>query len=76
MTFKEIYAEVKNKPKPDTPVKAFIKEVCEVTKKTEVAVWRWLSDKEGSSSVPDALTQDVLAKHFGTTPQELFPTKK
>lgn len=72
MTLKEIYSEVKSQPRPDTPANVFVKEIAEVTKKSEVAVRRWLSDKE-SGCVPDALTQEVLARHFNTTPQELFP---
>lgn len=72
MTLKEIYAKAKNQPKPDTPANAFVKEVAEVTKKSEIAVRRWLSDGD-SSCVPDMLTREVLAKHFGTTPSELFP---
>ncbi|MEZ3589612.1 MAG: hypothetical protein K1V84_01060 [Muribaculaceae bacterium] len=73
MTFKEIYAKVKEEPKPDTPSVAFIKEICRVTHKTEPTVRRWLSDTETCSSVPDALTQEVLASHFNTTAAELFP---
>lgn len=70
MTLKELYAKAKEQPKPDTPANAFIKEVASVTKKSEIAVRRWLS--EGGVE-PDALTKDVLARHFGTTTQELFP---
>lgn len=73
MTLKELYAKTKQAPKPDTPAAAFVKELAEVTKKSEVAVRRWLSDSESTSCLPDALTQEVLAKHFNTTPQELFP---
>lgn len=76
MTFKEIYAQVKQRRKPEAPTVAFIREVCEVTKKTEPSVRRWLSDSESIACVPDALTQEVLARHFGTTPQELFPDKQ
>lgn len=75
MTLKEMYATAKQsqKPKkPDTPAAAFIKEVASVTKKSEIAVRRWLSD---GGVRPDELTQDVLAKHFNTTPEALFPTK-
>lgn len=75
MTLKEMYAKAKSaeRPKkPDTPAVAFIKEVAQVAKKSEIAVRRWLADGN-SSCVPDALTQDVLAKHFKTTPQDLFP---
>ncbi len=69
MTLKEIYAKAKNQPKPETPANAFVREVATVTKKSEIAVRRWLSGE----SQPDALTQEVLARHFNTTPDTLFP---
>lgn len=72
MTLKQLYEEKKSQPKPDTPAIAFIKEVAKVTKKSEIAVRRWLCDGD-SASVPDALTQEVLARHFNITPSELFP---
>lgn len=72
MTFKELYAKSKSQPLPERPSAAFVREVCEVTKRSEVAVRRWLCDGE-SACQPDALTQDVLARHFGTTPDQLFP---
>ena len=52
-----------------TPAAAFVQEIANVSKKSEIAVRRWLSGK----IEPDALTQDVLAKHFGTTVEDLFP---
>lgn len=73
MTLKELYASAKSAPKIDTPAAVFVKEVAEVTKKSEAAVRRWLSDTDNAYCVPDALTQEVLAKHFNTTPEELFP---
>lgn len=69
MTLKEIYEEVKRQPKHDTPSNAFVKRIADVTKKSERAARRWVYGEV----VPDALTQEVLAKHFNTTPQELFP---
>ena len=72
MTFKELYTEAKKKPLPVTPANAFIREVAKVTKKSDLAVRRWLGDGQ-TACVPDALTQEVLAKHFKTTPEELFP---
>lgn len=68
MTLKEIYEEVKTQ-KVITPAAAFVAEIAAVTKKSEIAVRRWL----GGQAVPDALTQEVLAKHFKTTPEKLFP---
>lgn len=66
-TFREIYIAEGNKP---TPRQVFLSEVAELTKKSEATVRQWLSGNQS----PDALTQEVLAKHFNTTPQELFPT--
>ena len=73
MTLKELYENAKLQPKPDTPAVAFVREVATVTKKSEIAVRRWLSDV---GVLPDELTQDVLARHFNTTPEELFPTRQ
>lgn len=73
MTLKEIYEEVKAKPVkrviPPTPSQAFVSKIAKITKKSELAVRRWL----GGQCTPDALTQEVLAKHFNTTPDKLFP---
>lgn len=73
MTLKELYNRAKEQPKPDTPANAFIREVAAVTKKSEIAVRRWLSNSD-SSAEPDLLAKEVLARHFGTTIEELFPT--
>lgn len=72
MTLKEIYAQKKQQPRTAAPGTAFVREIASVTKKSELAVRRWLSDTE-TASVPDALTQEVLARHLNTTPEELFP---
>lgn len=69
MTLVEHYQQVKKQARPVAPATAFIREIAEVTKKSELAVRRWLSGE----SEPDALTQDVLAKHLNTTPEKLFP---
>lgn len=66
MTLKELYLKRKEQPVPGI---AFIREVAAVTKKNEASVYRWIS----GSTVPDALTQQVLADHFNSTPEELFP---
>lgn len=68
MTLRERYEEVKNLPRPSV---AMVRELCEVTKKTEAAVRRWINGEV----LPDALTQEVLARHFKTSPSELFPNK-
>lgn len=72
MTLIERYEQAKRQPRALTPALAFVQQVAEVTKKSEIAVRRWLSGE----TQPDALTQDVLARHFGTTPDELFPKQQ
>ncbi|CCZ13781.1 putative uncharacterized protein [Prevotella sp. CAG:1092] len=72
MTLKERYEMAKAGTKPDTPGAAFIKELAKVTKKSEIAVRRWVSNG-ANWCAPDELTQYVLAKHFKTTPEDLFP---
>ena len=68
MTLAERYELIKAEA-PISPARAFLQEVAEVTKKSELAVRRWISGE----TIPDALTQAVLAKHLKTTPEELFP---
>lgn len=68
MTLLELYQKAKNQERPVAPATAFIREVAQVTKKSEIAIRRWLSGE----TEPDALTQEVLARHFNTTPEELF----
>ena len=70
MTLSERYEQIKAEM-PMSPARAFLLEVANVTKKSELAVRRWLSGE----SEPDALTKEVLARHFNTTPDELFPSK-
>lgn len=69
MTLAERYQEAKNKERPLTPAVAFIREVADVTKKSDIAVRRWISGEV----IPDALTKEVLAKHFKCRPEDLFP---
>ena len=71
MTLTQLYQQAKNQERPLAPATAFIREVSEVTKKSEAAIRRWLSGE----SEPDALTQEVLADYFHTTPEELFRKK-
>lgn len=73
MTLKELYNRAKEQLKPDNPANAFIREVATVTKKSEIAVRRWLSNSD-SSVEPDLLTKEVLVCLFNTTIEELFPT--
>lgn len=70
MTLSERYEQIKA-AKPILPARAFLIEVAEVSRKSELAVRRWINGE----STPDRLTQETLAKHFGCTPEELFPVK-
>lgn len=69
MTLRELYDKARKCP---TPGLAFIQEVMAVTKKTEITVRRWLSGEV----VPDELTRETLANHFGIPADELFPQIK
>lgn len=69
MTFAELYQQAKAQERPVAPATAFVREVADLTKRTEIAVRRWLSGE----AEPDALTQEVIAQRFGSTPEELFP---
>ena len=69
MTLAERYQQAKNQARPVSPATAFVREVARVTKKSEIAVRRWLAGE----TLPDALTQEVLARHFDTTSDVLFP---
>ena len=71
MTLSARYKKSKDS-RPVSPATAFVKEVMAVTKRGEIAVRRWIA----GDAVPDRLTQDVLAAHFGTTAEELFPPVK
>lgn len=66
-TFKEFYEQVKNQP---TPAQEFINKIAELTCSNEVTVRMWI----GGRQRPNALAQRVLAEHFGTTPDALFPS--
>ena len=70
MTFAEIYQQEKEKP---TPSQGFIEKIAELTSKSPLTVKRWV--QPCTSIQPDALTKKVLAEHFNTTPEELFPAK-
>ena len=69
MTLLERYQQAKNQARPVAPATAFVREIAEVTMKSELAVRGWLAGE----TEPDALTQEVLARHFNTTPDQLFP---
>ncbi len=71
MTLEERYLEAKNQERPIAPATAFVRKVAGITKKSELAVRRWISGE----TEPDELTKAVLADHFNSTPEELFPQK-
>ena len=67
-TFRELYQVELDKPKPPSPSRQFVLEICEITHRTEASVRRWLA-----GDMPDPLAIDILAKHFQCTPEDLFP---
>ena len=67
-SFKDIYNERKTLP---TPAQSFISEVADLTHRSEVTIKMWLLGKQ----TPDALTQEVIANHFHTDINSLFPVK-
>ena len=66
MTFLHLYLKEGEKP---TPRQAFITEVAKVTKKSPITIKNWINGRQ----VPDALTIEVIAKHFDCDPMTLFP---
>lgn len=68
ITFIDLYRKEGEKP---TPRQAFVTEVAKVTKKAETTVRQWIN----GFTVPDALTVDVIARHFDCDPSVLFPEK-
>lgn len=71
MTFAQLYQKEIEKY---CAARQFITEMAELTKKHPVTVRRWVSPT--NDIYPDALTQQILADHFHTTPEELFPPKQ
>lgn len=69
MTFKEFYLVEKNKP---TPAQILIKEIAELTKRSENTIRMWLLEKQE----PDALAKSLIAEKFGVNPESLFPPRK
>lgn len=65
-TFKELYEETK---KQQSASQIFIRDVAQACCKSENTVRMWLTGRQ----TPDALTQQVLAAKFKTTPKKLFP---
>lgn len=65
-TFRELYIEELNKP---TAAQKFIRDVSELTHRSEVTVRFWLSGRQ----VPDELAQTIIAKKYNVDVKHLFP---
>lgn len=66
-TFKQLYEDAKREP---TPAAAFVAKVAEITHRTETTVRMWLSGNQ----TPDELAKSVIAQHFNSDINTLFPT--
>lgn len=71
-TLKERYEEAKNSKPSPTPAQVFIQRCMDACHVTENTVRGWLCN----SRKPDALAQEALAKEFGCTVDELFPSEE
>lgn len=70
-TLKEIYEAIPDTRKVVSMRGDFIARLMDVTKKSEPTVRAWIS----RGIIPDALTQDALAKELGVSVSDLFPKK-
>lgn len=52
-----------------TPAQKLVEEICELTKRKDATVRRWLY----GLSEPDNLVKELLAEHFKTDVESLFP---
>lgn len=68
-TFRELYEEELRKP---TAAQRFVKEISELTHRSEVTVRFWLSGRQ----VPDELAQTIIAEKFNVDVKHLFPRKE
>lgn len=68
-TFRELYDEELRKP---TAAQRFIREVSELTHRSEVTVRFWLSGRQ----VPDELAQTIIAQKYNVDVKHLFPAKE
>lgn len=68
-TFKEIYNDELRKP---TAAQRFIKEVSELTHRSEATIRKWLS----GTQYPDELTRVIIADKFNLDADYLFPRKE
>lgn len=67
MTFGQLYKEMTAAEKP-LPSQRLIKELSELTKKSEMTVRGWACGR-----MPAPLEQEIVAKHLGIPVEELFP---
>lgn len=68
-TFRELYDEELRKP---TAAQRFIREVSELTHRSEVTVRFWLSGRQA----PDELAQTIIAQKYNVDVKHLFPSKE
>ena len=68
-TFKELYDEELRKP---TAAQKFVREVSELTHRSEVTVRMWLSGRQ----VPDELAQTLIAARYKVDVTSLFPREE
>lgn len=66
MTFLDFYKKEKNKP---TAAALFVRQMAALTGRSEGTVRQWVVGMHR----PDPLAQRIIAKHFGSTPEALFP---
>lgn len=52
--------------------RSFVRRIATVTKRSEAAVYNWISGKYR----PDALAQEVIEKELGIPASELFPKEE
>jgi transcriptional regulator with XRE-family HTH domain len=69
ITFRDLYAEHRDKP---TPAQAFIAEVARLTGRAENTVMAWTKGQQ----TPDPIYQLLIAQHFGVDINTLFPKPK
>lgn len=64
LSFREIYDSMDRR--------AFVRRIATVTRRSEAAVYNWISGKYR----PDALAQNVIAQELGIPANELFPKEE
>lgn len=68
-TFRELYDEELRKP---TAAQRFVKDVAELTHRSEVTVRFWLAGRQ----VPDELAQSIIAAKYDVDVNYLFPKEE